>query len=344
MMRPQFHRREALALFAVLACEVRGSSSEEGWGEVTGGTGMVTSPMRATEGTDADDGPMSSPPLDPAGSETSSDGCAVGSMCLSTVPEDWFGPVAMHMGELGEAATPCGEAYPQTGLSLLSGYTDPGAAQCDCACNLDVSSSCTSYVYDYDASCSTFENFYQLNMDCVPAEVDGGAMFYMFAQGTPTCQGEVTETIPEPIWDAQVVTCRDPELGPECADGVCTPLAPEGFESGVCIYREGQQECPAGDYSVMYRHHSGVADDRDCSYCACGSGTGTCDGSLQIYGSDDCTGAAQAAALNVCTSGIVGGHSVSIAFTGDGSCPIAMPPMPTGTIAATGEFTFCCTP
>jgi hypothetical protein len=152
------------------------------------------------------------------------------------------------------------------------------------------------------------------------------------------------ETIAPPIWDAQVVTCREPELGPECGEGVCTPLAPAGFESGVCIYREGQHECPAGDYSVIHRHHSGVEDDRDCSYCACGAGTGVCDGSLQVYGSNDCTGAAQAAAPNVCTQGIVGGHSVGVAFTGDGSCPITMPPMPTGTIAPTGEFTFCCTP
>jgi hypothetical protein len=333
----------------VAGCTTVGNG-EEGFGDVTGGTDPVSTTMRVTaasatdEGTD--DGPVSSPSTTPTTAESSegnSDGCGAGSMCMTTVPDDWFGPVVVHMGDPDEDPPECGEAYPNAGLTLLSGYADPGPAQCDCACNLDVASSCVSYVYDYDASCSTFENFYQLNMDCQAAEVDGGAWFYMYAQGTPTCHGEVTETIPDPIWDAKVMTCRDAELGAECDAGVCTPMAPEGFESGVCIYREGQQECPEGDYSVAYQHHSGVEDDRDCSYCACGSGSGTCDGSLDVYGSADCTGAAQAAALNVCTQGISGGHSVSINFTGMGSCPIAMPSMPEGTITATGEFTFCCT-
>jgi hypothetical protein len=332
-----------------LACAVE-TTSDDSFGEVGSGGTDVSTTMRVTaaeEGSSGGDSNTTSPSTTLTtsndGTDTGSAECGAGSTCVTAVPADWFGPVAVHMGDPEEEAVECPETYPNSGITMLSGYTDPGPAQCDCTCELDVAASCVSYIYDYDNSCGTFENFYQITMDCQPATLDGGVWFYMYLNGNPTCHSVPNNTIPDPIWDAKVMSCRDPEMGAECSTGVCMPVAPEGFETGLCVYREGDHNCPEGDFSVHYSHFSGVEDSRSCSYCGCGSGTASCTGDLQVYQSGDCTGAAQAAALNVCTSGISGGQSAAINFTGDGSCPVATAPMPQGEIATMGEFTFCCT-
>ena len=335
----------------VCACAVE-SMSDSSFGDGTGGGTAPSTTMRVTAGegssdSGTDEGSQSSttPSSAEDTTDTASDGCPVGRMCLSNTPDDWYGPVAVHMGDPDEAAVECPESYPGSGLSMLSGYTDPGPAVCDCTCSLDVTSSCYSYAYDMDASCSSYESFYQIMGDCAPMPLDGGVYFYMYLQGTPTCHSEVTENIPEPIWESKVTTCRDAEPGAECDGGTCMPVAPEGFETGLCIYREGSHNCPAdGDFTVHYTNHSGVDDTRSCSYCGCGSGTASCTGSLDVYQSNDCTGAVQTSgALNVCTAGVSGGQSVAINFTGDGGCPVATPPEAQGEIATAGEFTYCCT-
>lgn len=336
-----------ILLAATVACAVE-TSTDDSFGDVTGNGTDVSTTMRLTAAEDSgsDDGNSTVSAAATSSndeSDTAPAECPADRQCISAVPDDWYGPLAVHMGDEDETPPECPESFPNAGPTMVSGYTDPGPAVCECECLLDVTSSCYSYVYDMDGSCSSYESFYMISMDCQPAAVDGGAYFYMFLQGTPTCHSEVTDTIPPPIWDNKVMSCRDPVEGQECSTGVCMPVAPEGFEAGLCIYREGNHNCPEGDYSVRYSHHAGVDDSRSCSYCGCGSGSASCTGDLQVYQSGDCTGASQNAALNVCTPGITGGQSVSIAFTGDGGCPVATPPEAQGEIAVMGETTYCCT-
>lgn len=272
--------------------------------------------------------------------------CGAAMQCLSATPEGWFGPVAIAHDEPGAMPTECADTYPDAGLTLLSGYHDPGPAGCTCECMLNGASSCFSYAYDMDASCTQYETFLQITQDCHPFAIDGGAYFSSFAQGNAFCQGMVTKDVPEPEWDEQVVTCKTEALGGECGDGgVCTPMAPDGFEPTLCIYMEGEQECPAGDFSEQLIFHSGVEDTRNCTSCACGMAAASCMGSLEVFSSADCSGAAVASCgVNACTAGVAGGQSIAIDYGGEGACPVMTPPEATGTVATTGAFTYCCQP
>ncbi len=272
--------------------------------------------------------------------------CGPSAQCVTAPPEGWFGPVVIALGEAGSPPTPCEEetGYTENGLTLMRGYHDPGPAACSCECTLSGANSCYSYVYDMDAACSQYQTFLQITMDCHPFVVDGGAYFSSFSQGNAFCQGEVTEDLPEPDWDAQVTTCKTEDPGAECSEGVCTPTPPEGFEDTLCIYMEGEQECPAGDFSEQFIQYSGVDDTRNCTNCACGMAAASCMGTLQVFASDDCTGESLAdCGVNACTMGVSGGNSVAIDYGSEGVCPVMTPPEPAGTIAVAGAFTYCCT-
>jgi len=270
--------------------------------------------------------------------------CGALRQCVTSPPEGWFGPVAIAIGEPG-STTECGEGYPENGLTLLRGYNDPGPANCSCECMLNGANSCFSYVYDMDASCTNYEVFGQITMACQPFVVNGGAYFFNSPQGNAVCQGMVTEELPEPEWDAQVTTCKAEDVGVTCGeDGVCMPLAPEGFEDTLCIYMEGENECPAGDFSEQFIQYSGVDDTRNCGSCQCGMAAANCQGTLNVFSSDDCTGAPLAnCAVNSCTMNVNGGNSVAIDYGEEGVCPVMTPPEPTGTITTAGAFTYCCT-
>jgi len=317
--------------------------------EVTGDDGTAGTTMNVTSADD-DSASMTGQSTDPTdtASDTGAVGlCGPGAQCVTAPPEGWFGPVAIHLGEVGGTPPDCAAGYPEKGLSLLAGYADPEPASCDCECVLQNANSCTAYAYDMDASCAQYQTYIPINMACQPAAIDGGAYFYTYAMGQPFCQGMVTENIPEPQWEAQLTTCKADGVGGECGDdSICTPIVPEGFEDTLCIYMEGEQDCPAGDFTEQFVHHSGVVDDRDCTYCGCGPAPATnCTGTLNVFSSADCSGDPIAnCSTNACTSGITGGQSVSVDYGESVGCPVMTPPAVEGSIAPTGAFTYCCTP
>src|SRR5688572_26608901 len=91
------------------------------------GTSASTTASTTTSATSADSGGSESGPID----------C---STCVAPPPEGWFGPVALAFGAIGEPTPECGgNAYVDSSLTLLSGYHDPGPAQCDCECELQAS-------------------------------------------------------------------------------------------------------------------------------------------------------------------------------------------------------------
>jgi hypothetical protein len=304
----------------------------------------------ATEGDVSSDGSESSASSTSAGTSdtgSSTDGFGASARCLSAVPEGWRGPIAVFSGDPGgEEAPDCGGDYASRGLAFLQGYGDPGPAQCDCSCRVNYASLCSSLMYEYGNSCGSFVMSHQLaGPDCHQVGTDGGAYFYMYQQGTPTCQSQRTVELPEPGWDAMISSCGGAEQGAACdGGGVCTPNAPEGYDAGLCIYQQGDHECPAGDFSTKVTLHSGVEDTRNCSTCTCGTGTASCTGTLDVFASNDCSGdpITSVTQNTGCDDTAVGVESVQIAFTEESSCPVEVMPEPTGEIAATGVFTYCC--
>jgi hypothetical protein len=116
---------------------------------------------------------------------------------------------------------------------------------------------------------------------------------------------------------------------------------PAGFAGSLCIFMEGANECPAGDFATPYLRYTGVEDDRDCSTCTCGMGEGTCTGELDVFASDDCTGVpVSSIANNACAAS--SGASVAVDFTGESNCPVETPTVPEGSVRPIGVVTYCC--
>lgn len=280
-------------------------------------------------------------------SDTGDPECGVGATCGVVAPDGWFGPTTWARVAGNGALPDCPEGYPELGPTVLEGYNDPGPAVCGCTCEVDVAAACISYTYDYgDASCSLYQNFLQFSEECHDFTVTAGTYFYMYQQGQPYCQAMKTEELPEVQWDASVRSCKLEDLPTTCGDGdegVCTPTPVEGFEPSLCIYAQGDLECPAGPYATKHAYYSGAEDTRDCTNCTCGMGSATCSGSMHVFDAVACGGnqVADVPSTGVCTPAV--GASVGLNFTGESSCPVATPPEPMGIVEAMGEFTFCCT-
>ena len=276
--------------------------------------------------------------------ETGDPECGLASTCGVAAPDGWFGPTARARLTGGAPLPDCPAEYPEPGPTVLEGYNDPGPAICECSCEVNAVQSCTTYAYSYgDAACSVYVNFLQFTEECHDFTIDGAGYFYMFQQNQPFCQAMKNEELPEVPWDADIRSCKLPDLPTSCGDdGVCTPDPPEGFEPGLCVYAQGDLECPAGPYATKYTYYSGADDQRDCSNCTCGQAVATCTGSMYVYDGAGCGGnqVADVPSSGQCTPAV--GASVGLNFTGESSCPVATPPEPMGTIAPTGEFTFCC--
>lgn len=138
---------------------------------------------------------------------------------------------------------------------------------------------------------------------------------------------------------------------------VTESLAPPGF--AVCIYRNGEHDCPDDPGNVFTERHvfyQGVQDDRQCSTCTCGAPTGSlCTAQLAVYdgGNLTCLGpplasiplsSAKPACLDITIPGqSLGSKSVGEVLYHPGMCP-AIGANPSGNAMATEPSTLCCHP
>lgn len=342
-----------LATFALSGCPAP-IEPDDGFGldlETDSGTATTSVSSGGSSGEDSDDSATASMSTTATTamttSATSADSgdpeCGAG-ICGVAAPEGWFGPTTWARIPGAGALPDCPAEYPEAGPTVLEGYNDPGPAICECSCEVDLAASCTSYTYDFgDAQCGAYLEFLQFTEDCHDFNVTAGTYFYMYQAGNPYCQASKSEEFPEVQWDASVRSCKLPDLPTPCGDeGVCTPPPPEGFEAGLCIYAQGDLECPAGAYATKYTYYAGAEDSRDCTNCTCGAALATCTGSMHVFDAGACGGNMVADVPSTGTCVATTGTSVGLNFTGESSCPVATPPEPMGTVAAMGEFTFCC--
>ena len=289
-------------------------------------------------------------------SGTGTDGggpCGAG-ICAQPPPEGWFGPLVRFDNDGTQTPPACGGDWPDAAFTLLGGYEDPGPAQCGaCTCRVDVDGLCTLTGYRTEGSdvCEFSDPFQLASADtCYEhALADGSLWLYAFTDISPTCVGEFTAEIPEPAWSLEVTGCRGAEPAEACDDAgrQCLPAVPEGFSRYLCIFANGDLECPAGDYGEKTVLYSGVDDTRTCGTCMCGEEPeGFCTGEFEIFGSDDCSGAALQTAPydGGCVGAVSGVESLRFAYDGPATCDVLQMPAPAGSIAPAGEITYCCTP
>lgn len=276
--------------------------------------------------------------------ETGDPECGPAAVCGQPAPAGWFGPAIYSRVVEGDAPN-CPTEYPSGGPTVLEGYHDPGPALCDCECNLSMAQTCSAYVYGHNtASCNTY-NYTQVTEACAPATITAYAQFYAYSQNNPTCMQNKLEEFPAVQWDANIKSCKLADNPPSCGDGgICTPVPGEDFEAPVCIYKQGTEECPAGPYSQKLTFYTGVDDSRDCSSCTCGTVAANCENAVaDIYTGSECAGnpTTSLPAGGSCTAAV--GGSVAMSIDESAACPVTTTPEPMGSIAAVGEFTFCCT-
>jgi hypothetical protein len=217
--------------------------------------------------------------------------CAAG-MCAEVVPDGWFGPVLRWDTEPDSEMPPplCNDDGPDPSFTLLGGYADPGPVTCECTCGLNIGALCTSYAYLYEGAqdCSGASMLQMLTTEdeCESVTInDGSIQTYAYTAGAATCSADVTEDIPDVPWDLQVAGCRNAEWGAECGNKrACLPPVPDGFSDQLCIFANGDMECPGGDYSEKTVLYSGADDDRRCGPCACDTPpVSTCTGTFEFY-------------------------------------------------------------
>ena len=132
---------------------------------------------------------------------------------------------------------------------------------------------------------------------------------------------------------------------------------PPGF--GMCIFHEGEMDCPTEPRAVFTEQHvfyKGIKDDRQCSACTCGAPVGSaCTAAISIYKGNDLT--CSGPALDQKTVSSIGPTCIDILLPGQalgsksagpttyspGTCP-AMGGDGSGIATPTQAATLCCRP
>ena len=277
--------------------------------------------------------------------------CAPSHSCAAPAPEGWQGPVVRSPVAPGEDAPPCTDPW-EADLAFFDDYLEPGPAQCSCECVVELAELCYTGVWRHEESqtCDSYSEFVVLDeTGCVPLEPTSGSMsLNLIGSGVPECVARLDSSIPDPKWGKLVVACVTVVDGDACDDagGRCLPPAPNGYSAERCIYRSGNEACPAGTpYAEKSLAYNGVAEDtRGCALCSCGEvGSMTCAGAAEAYSTDDCAGDGQVSIEpGACSAPVEGVASVRVVLEGPRTCEKVVETQVQGAIEPGPLFTYCC--
>lgn len=296
-----------------------------------------------TSATDDDDD-------DTTADESGDNGPCGGGQCGAVVPEGWIGPVVRSVTAQDATPPDCPEAWPDKDLTFFDEYIEPGPSSCACTCEVDYVDLCYTGLWRHDgsATCESYTEFLALDGGACQTitPTTGSLDLEVIGAGAPDCGPVMDTDIPEPSWGNLVTACRldgDPE--PCDPDGICLPPVPDGFDPGVCVYRQGDEACPGDPWTVRALVYNGVAEDtRNCSPCSCGDvGALTCAGVVTPFASDDCSGS-EGTSVDPDSCGTVdAAASVRLEFDGPQTCEMLTDTMLQGAIDPGPVFTYCCT-
>ena len=345
-------RLAAATLLLVAACRDEGGDGPPADTDASETSSSTTTDPSSSGSVGPDE---SSGPAESSSSSTSEGGtgeiveCDAGAQCMARPADGWLGPVARFRGPMGIEPPECAADYPQAGLTLRQGFIDAQPAQCECSCDITVSSVCSVVMYPdlTSTSCNDFSVAIMNGAECTTYDIPSGSVYGSMSQvGSPQCVSTEDTQVPGLEWQADVYSCTQEEIqGPCDEDGsICVPAAPDGFEPGLCIFTQGEAECPDGPFSERTVLFSSVDDRRRCSECECGAPPFvSCDGVFDMYDGTDCSGTLLATgANNVCSGAVENVGSIHVNLPGDPQCGVDGPPEPEGTAEPVGLFTYCC--
>ncbi len=339
-----------------------------------GGGGGGTGNENCTNGVD-DDGDNFVDCADPD--------CQSGYTCVSSVPAGWTGPVALYDGSDTAPGCNASGGYPTQKLGANSGI-DGGTAVCPtCTCTTPPTLACSANLVFFESSSCGVGSCWGSGAGCpgttpnvatsacgpqafcqLPGGVkpQGVIVTAVTADGSCTVGSTGTKQIPAPTWTNTVRACGDaPTAGGGCGSGVCVPAPPSPFEGSPCIYKTGDNSCPAA-FPTKKLANQNFQDTRTCTACTCGAiGGATCSGgTVKFYTDDFCGVNEQAFTVGGChaltpdptpsapllqcnnlpadtRSAVLSGATLS----GTGNCPPAGGSV-SGAVLPIDPITFCC--
>ena len=216
--------------------------------------------------------------------------------CLSLVPTGWTGPTALaKTTDLGGPAAACDGPFSETlDYDLFAVFDDGGEATCSCNC-FPEDQSCTvqaslsywdpGWGVDPPEACDptplgtivVTEGVTLTNPAWVANPSANWRVNWIDQSLLGSCEPYAWQSIPEATFAKRVTACGLPEEAAYCENGdLCTPRPSGSPADEICIFQEGEHECPAGDYSERKVYYRDIDDPRSCPTCTCGELSGSC--------------------------------------------------------------------
>jgi len=266
-------------------------------------------------------------------------------------PGNWEGPGILYDG--AAAMVPgCPPDFPDV---VFEGFGNPvqQAASCaPCACGAPTvtctPANLTAFGNDNCSGGSDALVQPTANNTCQAVAPSGGTDSYRAAaptvSATPCAASGGAPTVPPAQAGSLGRLCSATlsDAGCDAQGEVCAPNAVAApFEAKVCVWRLGEQNCPAG-YPDEHVFSNTLDDTRGCSACSCGDTVATCTATTTVYADGGClTDIATVPNNNTCVTATAGA-SITTAKTTAGSCP-ASGGQPTGDVdLGPDRLTVCC--
>jgi hypothetical protein len=145
-------------------------------------------------------------------------------------------------------------------------------------------------------------------------------------------------------WGKRAAICRAPEAKSGGCEAGRQCVAEPGDDTKLCVYREGEHDCPGNKFEQRQLYYREVTDTRSCSACAC-SGP-NCSYTCSVFNADDTscaspiiklTSAEQCVQVNPSADKLRVGATIE----GDGACK-ASGGESGGGVSGSRPVTVCC--
>lgn len=275
--------------------------------------------------------------------------------CERLAGDGFQGPIALRRSQDG---MPDCEAPWESPVFEAGESPQAAAASCEeCACE-PAEGSCAAFV-DFgtgtEAACGGTTCTTSVNQSCVeimPPCIAGASTAYL-ATKLPSAAGgckpsAATPSKPEVTWARRVIGCAaaPPVRGGCSASEVCLPEPTAGDAGDVmlCVWREGEHDCPSSRYTERQVYHRALNDTRGCSACTCSGSSCSYGWSVFNAGDTSCatpivrlTSADQCVQVNPSADRL----RVGATITGDGACT-AGGGQSEGAVSGTDPVSVCC--
>ncbi|MCU0662414.1 MAG: hypothetical protein MUC50_08840, partial [Myxococcota bacterium] len=248
-----------------------GHSDPDSGGD-SNGSDSTTEGSDSTEGSNGSTEDTSTESGDDTETQTSPPSCPAHThACVEDAVEGWNGPVALYVDDVGTTPPACGGTFPTTSIDALTDFEIPNSS-CGCSCGPSTGATCagTAILWYHGSSMtcgSAGSSFYNFTQACIPmGTVFGNAYWRLDVSGlsvsSGSCEPKAVVDVPPVEWGSSLLGCGGAQDAGGCSAGsscLQRPIAP--FAASLCVYRQGDVQCPAASaYRERAVYATGVHD------------------------------------------------------------------------------------